>query len=122
MQLTGQQIKSKSDKRPNSEKATRLKDLGLYNIYCSNCNQHIAQLQHIKDQPELENNIVVNCPFCGDKSFKQTLYGKWVFIELQGLKISDFPMTVETIDDKTIHNITVTIEALLNDYKYASDE
>jgi DNA-directed RNA polymerase subunit RPC12/RpoP len=109
MQLTGQQIKSGETKTRDRE--DRLRDIEDIFIKCSNCSKRLVHVKRIKEDDNISSNIRASCPFCGDKSFIKVVSGRFAFVEIDGVKITDFPMTSEKDGEgKITQNVRVTVE------------
>ena len=114
MRLTGKQIDSKQDK-PRYP----IQDFGNKEFRCSNCGAKIAELKILSEDPKIESYIKARCPYCDDQSFVKVVQGKFAFIEVDGLKIKDFPMTCnKTSDGNIIQNVTIITEILNETTKY----
>lgn len=110
MYLSGQQVESRKIK--NGDKRESISDLGDTHIKCSNCNKTLCCIKKLTDNTTT-SNIVVKCPYCNDRSFKTTIKGRFAFIDIDGLKITDFPMTLEKQDDGSVtQDVLVTVKVL----------
>lgn len=58
-------------------------------IKCSNCSKQLMRISNQKIGPDLLFNLVVNCPFCKDKSFIEPIYGPLNYIPADKVKIKD---------------------------------
>jgi len=61
----------------------------------------------------ITTELVVECPFCGDKSFKQTIEGQYCLghLESRAVIMVDTPTEVDVTDDnKLLQKVTVKTE------------
>ena len=110
MQLNHEQVNSRKDKRSDRPE---IEDGELTRVKCSNCNKHILDIKGIGSNSNVESYITVRCPFCPDKSFVQHIYGRFAFVEPEGIKMTDFPMTADkSPDGKITQQVTVTTKGI----------
>lgn len=60
------------------------------NIKCSNCEKKLLILPSYLDSEEVLYKLVVDCPFCGDKSFELDIRGPLKYYPAENVKIKDF--------------------------------
>ena len=67
-------------------------------ITCSNCKEELVEIWFIRPDTPLKTHITVDCPLCGDKSFKQTIDGQYCVGQLESGKVlmTSMPTKVET--------------------------
>jgi phage FluMu protein Com len=110
MQISHKQVDSDQNKRSDRPK---IEDGEVTKIKCSNCNKRILDIKNIGTNDNIESYIIVKCPFCADKSFTQHILGRFAFVEPDGIKMTDFPMTTDkSPDGKIIQRVTVTTKGI----------
>lgn len=58
------------------------------NISCGNCSHQLLTVVKVNNAP-IKNYYIVNCPYCGDKSFKYLIEGKTYIGPADGLTLAD---------------------------------
>ena len=70
-------------------KLTIVKNKNTEDIPCSNCGKVLMKVfEQDKDSSTLYK-VVVNCPFCGDKSFEKEVHGIFRALPGEGVLLSD---------------------------------
>ena len=54
-------------------------------IACSNCRKSLGAVVEKNLDPSIKTRLIINCPFCGDKSFMKEIVGKFSFGAIDGL-------------------------------------
>ena len=110
MRISHKQVDADQNKRSDRPK---IEDGEVTKVKCSNCNERILDIKNIGIDNNIESYIVVKCPFCADKSFMQHIFGRFAFVELDGIKITDFPMTADkSPEGKITQRVTVTTKGI----------
>ncbi len=67
-------------------------------IVCSACGKQLIEIWMVRPKAPLTTYITVDCPFCGDKSFKKTIRGQYCLghLESRTVVMVDTPTKVET--------------------------
>lgn len=67
----------------------------------------------LRPNAPLTTELVVECPFCGDKSFKKTIKGQYGLghLESRAVRMTDTPTDVETDENgRLLQKVTVKTE------------
>ena len=70
-------------------------------ISCSSCRRQLVEIWMVRPDAPLTTEMVVECPFCGDKSFKKTIKGQYCLGHLESREVLMVatPTKVETTDE-----------------------
>jgi len=73
-------------------------------ITCSACREQLVEIWMLRPEAPIITEMVVDCPFCGDKSFKKTIPGQYCLGHLESGKvaITETPTDVETTEDNKL--------------------
>ncbi len=59
-------------------------------LKCSACGKGLLRINHIfkkEDGHSLLYNLIVDCPYCGDKCFAEQIYGVFRYTEYPGVQL-----------------------------------
>ncbi len=73
---------------------------------CSKCKAPLADIWVNHPDESMQWNFIAECPHCGDKSYKQTVYGSFFIGETVEIakytKVSDYDISTDPIIIKTV--------------------
>lgn len=78
-------------------------------IKCSNCGTSLITVWVIRPDAPMSSSITVECPHCGDKSFRFDVRGQYCIGSVEGTEMVDAPTKTE-VNDKGRLIQTVTIQ------------
>ena len=89
---------------------TKVQDGNKTIIKCSACNKDLIEIWVVRPI-KMVSDIVVNCPFCGDKSFKTKIDGQFCLGHLDDTVIVDAqPENMDVLDEVFQQTVSVTIK------------
>jgi len=82
-------------------------------IACSACGKDLVEIWMVRPDAPLKTELVVSCPYCGDKSFQQNIKGQYCLGNLESREVImvETPTKVTTAEDGSLlQKVTVQTE------------
>jgi hypothetical protein len=91
----------------SARKSKSIENGGTIIIECSNCHKPLVEVMVIRPDARIKSDITVQCPFCGDKSFKKMVEGQMCLGYTGDLRIINTEINTDMVDDIIIQTIFV---------------